>query len=145
MRKPRVIGALCHGLWILTPSPDMLKGRTVLCSLVVLAGILNCGANAVMNLKVVVDNELVNGLEQTRSASLHSGRRCAGRVVSEGDHHAGISTKKKDSVRSIGMGVLGGRADRTLRGFERCRLCNRVRYAKWKAPCCAAAQYGTGI
>jgi protease I len=62
MRNPRVIkGALCHGLWILTPNPDLLKGRKVVCNLVVLADILNCGADAVMNPKVVVDNDLVTG------------------------------------------------------------------------------------
>jgi len=62
MRNPRIIkGALCHGLWILTPNPDLLKGRTVVCNLVVLGDILNCGANAVMNPKVVVDKDLVTG------------------------------------------------------------------------------------
>jgi protease I len=62
MRNPRIIkGALCHGLWILTPNPDLLKGRTVVCNLVVLADVLNCGANAVMNPKVVVDKDLVTG------------------------------------------------------------------------------------
>jgi protease I len=62
MKNPRIIkGALCHGLWILTPNPDLLKGRTVVCNLVVLADILNCGANAVMNPKVVVDKDLVTG------------------------------------------------------------------------------------
>jgi protease I len=62
MKNPRIIkGALCHGLWILTPNPDLLKGRTVVCNLVVLADILNCGAKAVMSPKVVIDKDLVTG------------------------------------------------------------------------------------
>jgi protease I len=62
MKNPRVIkGALCHGLWILTPNPDLLKGRKVVCNLVVMADILNCGAQAVLNPKVVVDGDLVTG------------------------------------------------------------------------------------
>jgi protease I len=62
MKNPRIVkGALCHGLWILTPNPDLLKGRKVVCNLVVLADILNCGANPVMNPKVVVDKDLVTG------------------------------------------------------------------------------------
>jgi len=62
MGNPRIIkGALCHGLWILTPNPDLLRGRKVVCNLVVLADILNCGADAVMNPKVVVDKDLVTG------------------------------------------------------------------------------------
>jgi protease I len=62
MRSPRIIkGALCHGLWILTPYPNLLKGRKVVCNIVVMADILNCGADAVMNPKVVVDKDLVTG------------------------------------------------------------------------------------
>jgi protease I len=62
MKNPRVIkGALCHGLWILTPNPELLKDRKVVCNLVVLADILNCGAQAVLNPKVVVDADLVTG------------------------------------------------------------------------------------
>ena len=62
MKNPRVIkGALCHGLWILTPNPELLKGRKVVCNLVVLADILNCRAQAVLNPKVVVDEDLVTG------------------------------------------------------------------------------------
>jgi len=65
MKNPRVIkGALCHGLWILTPNPNLLKGRKVVCHLVVLADILNCGADAVVNPKVVVDGDLVTGFSK---------------------------------------------------------------------------------
>ncbi len=66
MAKPGLIkGALCHGLWILTPNPELLRGRKVICHEVVLADIVNCGAqyfpaNA-ENQGVVVDGDLVTG------------------------------------------------------------------------------------
>ena len=53
-------GALCHGLWILTPCPEVLKGRKVICHTVVLADIINAGATFVPNAGcVVVDDDLV--------------------------------------------------------------------------------------
>lgn len=62
MKNPGVIkGALCHGLWILTPNPELLKGRRVVCNPVVLADILNCQAHVVLTDKVVVDGDLVTG------------------------------------------------------------------------------------
>lgn len=66
MANPRLVkGALCHGLWILTPYPELLKGRKVICHEVVLADILNCGAQYVppdaQNQGVVVDRDLVTG------------------------------------------------------------------------------------
>jgi protease I len=66
MANPRIVkGALCHGLWILTPNPELLKGRKVICHEVVLADILNCGAQFVppdeINGGVVVDGDLVTG------------------------------------------------------------------------------------
>ncbi len=66
MANPRIVkGALCHGLWILTPNPELLKGRKVICHEVVLADILNCGAQYVppdeQNNGVVVDRDLVTG------------------------------------------------------------------------------------
>ena len=66
MANPRIVkGALCHGLWILTPNPELLKGRKVICHEVVLADILNCGAQYVppdgQNRGVVVDRDLITG------------------------------------------------------------------------------------
>ena len=66
MRDPRIVkGPLCHGLWILTPCPELLKGRKVICHEVVLADVLNCGAIYVpqdaANGGVVVDGDLVTG------------------------------------------------------------------------------------
>jgi putative intracellular protease/amidase len=48
MRQPGLVkGAPCHGLWLLTPSPDLLKGRRVACNPVVLADVVNAGATVV--------------------------------------------------------------------------------------------------
>ncbi len=63
MANPRIIkGALCHGLWLLTPTPELLKGRRVICHEVVLADIINAGATYVASPSgVVVDGDLVTG------------------------------------------------------------------------------------
>lgn len=63
MADPKIVkGALCHGLWILTPRPDLLQGRRVICHEVVLADILNAGATYVPSATgVVVDGDLVTG------------------------------------------------------------------------------------
>lgn len=66
MENRRIVkGPLCHGLWILTPCPELLKGRKVICHEVVLADVLNCGAIYVprdeQNGGVVVDGDLVTG------------------------------------------------------------------------------------
>ena len=45
MRNPDIVkGFLCHGLWILTPTPEFLAGRRVICHDVVLADVANGGA-----------------------------------------------------------------------------------------------------
>jgi protease I len=67
MRDKHIVkGALCHGLWILTPNPELLRGRRVTCHAVVMADILNCGAEIVMdvNPRVVTDEDLVTGFSK---------------------------------------------------------------------------------
>ncbi|MFB2979628.1 DJ-1/PfpI family protein [Microseira sp. BLCC-F43] len=61
MENPNIVkGALCHGLWILTPCPEVLQGRRVICHTVVLADIHNAGAIYVPDPShVVVDGDLV--------------------------------------------------------------------------------------
>lgn len=61
MGNDRIVkGALCHGLWILTPYPELLRGRRVVCNQVVMADILNCEAEVVMNAdRVLTDGNLV--------------------------------------------------------------------------------------
>jgi putative intracellular protease/amidase len=61
-----VKGAPCHGLWLLTPSPDVLAGRRVTCNPVVLPDVLNTGALFVpapsqdgWDRHIVVDDDLV--------------------------------------------------------------------------------------
>lgn len=63
MHNPQIIkGFLCHGLWILTPVPELLKGRKVICHEVVLADIANAGAEYVSSdTGIVVDGDIVTG------------------------------------------------------------------------------------
>lgn len=63
--KTIVKGALCHGLWILAPNPDLLRGRKVICHSVVMADILNCGADITLTPdRVVSDDDLVTGFSK---------------------------------------------------------------------------------
>jgi protease I len=63
MANPKIIkGFLCHGLWILTPMPELLQGRRVICHEVVLADIANAGAIYVPSPNnIVVDGDVVTG------------------------------------------------------------------------------------
>jgi protease I len=63
MANPQIIkGAICHGLWLLTPMPELLQGRTVICHEVILADIANAGAVYVpSDSGIVVDGDLVTG------------------------------------------------------------------------------------
>jgi putative intracellular protease/amidase len=67
MENPNIIkGAACHALWLLTPVPNILAGRKVICNKVVLADVINagaiytpCPANTPPEKQVVVDRDLV--------------------------------------------------------------------------------------
>jgi len=63
MLNPKVVvGALCHGLWILTPRPELLANRRVICHEVVLSDVMNCGAIYTPSpTGVVIDGDLVTG------------------------------------------------------------------------------------
>lgn len=67
MMNPSIVkGALCHALWLLTPTPELLKNRKVICHTVVLADVLNAGAIYIPDESyVVIDKDLVTA----RSAS----------------------------------------------------------------------------
>jgi protease I len=66
MTRPGIVkGALCHGLWMLSPSPALLRGRKVICHSVVMSDILNCGAEIVLTPdRVVIDGDLVTGFSK---------------------------------------------------------------------------------
>jgi protease I len=66
MRQKRIVKALlCHGLWVLTPNPKLLRGRKVICHSVVMADIVNCGAQIVLTPnRVVTDDDLVTGFSK---------------------------------------------------------------------------------
>ena len=61
MKNKKILkGAMCHGLWIVTSHPELLKGRKVICHTVVLADIVNAGATFVpAAFHVVIDDDLV--------------------------------------------------------------------------------------
>ena len=70
MKNKKIVkGCLCHALWILTPVPELLKGRRVICHSVVLADVHNAGGIfapddtdfAPDSPRVVVDDDLVTG------------------------------------------------------------------------------------
>lgn len=63
MANPKIVkGLLCHGLWLLTPMPELLKGRRVICHEVVLADITNAGAIYEPSpTNIVVDGDMVTG------------------------------------------------------------------------------------
>ena len=76
MENPKIIkGAPCHALWLLTPSPDLLAGRKVICNPVVLADVINagaiytpCPAGTPPEQQVVVDRDLVTNTGLARLA-----------------------------------------------------------------------------
>jgi protease I len=68
-----VKGALCHGLWILTPVPELLRERRVICHRVVLADVLNCGARYDdAESGMVVDDDLVTGRSKHEATDVRS-------------------------------------------------------------------------
>jgi len=74
MSNPALVkGALCHGLWILTPMPELLKDRVVICHTVVLADVRNAGAVYRDDPSgVVVDDDLVTGRSKHEATEVTS-------------------------------------------------------------------------
>jgi len=71
MRNPKIIkAALCHGLWLLTPVPELLAGRRVICHEVVRSDIENTGALIDSTQKVVVDGDLVSGHSKDQASEV---------------------------------------------------------------------------
>jgi putative intracellular protease/amidase/mannose/cellobiose epimerase-like protein (N-acyl-D-glucosamine 2-epimerase family) len=78
MRNPSIIKGLpCHALWLLTPSPNVLAGRRVLCNKVVLSDVLNAGGiytpcpdDTPEDRRVVVDGDLVTSDSWHASAEM---------------------------------------------------------------------------
>lgn len=66
MQNRRLVkGALCHGLWVLTPNPHLLRGRNVICHSVVMADVLNCDATVALTRDgVVIDRDLITGFSK---------------------------------------------------------------------------------
>ncbi len=87
MQDPHVVkGALCHALWLLTPTPELLAGRKVICNEVVLADVVNAGAIYTPSFDdVVIDGDLVTGRtwhQVGRFIEAISEQICSGSVAS---------------------------------------------------------------
>ena len=89
MQNERIVkGLLCHGLWVLTPNPKLLRGRKVICNSVVMADVINCDAEIVLTRnRVVKDRDrferrrLRGGQERCNRIPLGTGReRSAARL-----------------------------------------------------------------
>ncbi len=70
MMNPGIIkGFSCHGLWILTPIPEVLAGRRVTCNRVMLGDVRNAGGLYVTpEQEIIVDSDVVtskSGMEET--------------------------------------------------------------------------------
>ena len=116
MRNPRIVkGALCHGLWILTPSPELLAGRKVICHNVVLADVANAGASYTPSpTNVVVDGDLVTG------QSWHDVEKfidaIAGKMLELGGPSTAPPSDPVCRVRRRGTQAAGRRSSRGPRG-----------------------------
>lgn len=58
--KSIVKGIICHGMWLVSPAPELVKGRPVTCHNNLYGDVVNMGA-IYTNEDVVVDDDLVTG------------------------------------------------------------------------------------
>nr|VFK34454.1 MAG: Putative intracellular protease/amidase [Candidatus Kentron sp. MB]VFK76764.1 MAG: Putative intracellular protease/amidase [Candidatus Kentron sp. MB] len=72
MMNPKIVkGFPCHGLWILSPIPEMLAGRRVTCNRVMLGDVRNAGGIYIeAENGVVVDADMVTNDSASHSAEL---------------------------------------------------------------------------
>ena len=59
--EPTVLkGIICHGMWLVAPTPEVVRGRNVVAHVNLHGDVVNMGANYVDE-DVVVDGDLVTG------------------------------------------------------------------------------------
>jgi protease I len=59
--KPHILkGIICHGMWLISSTPELVKGRSVTCHNNLHGDVINMGANY-LDQDVVVDGDLVTG------------------------------------------------------------------------------------
>jgi protease I len=146
MSNRRIVkGALCHGLWILTPCPDVLSGREVICHEVVLADVTNAGGVYVWTpTGVHVDDDLVTGRTKDEVylfidtiAQEILARPARDRQPNADDVPAGEARAAfPDSVHSI----LDRTVDKVVNALERRFAAARRNYADGTRPVAAAAR-----
>ncbi|WP_432994087.1 DJ-1/PfpI family protein [Dactylosporangium sp. CA-233914] len=77
--EPRIVkGVICHGLWLLSRTPELIRGREVTCHPNLYGDALNMGARYV-DRDVVVDGDLVTG--RTGAQAGHFARAVIDRVA----------------------------------------------------------------
>ncbi len=59
--NPNILkGIICHGMWLVSPAPELVKGRPITCHNNLYGDVVNMGA-IYTNEDVVVDGDLVTG------------------------------------------------------------------------------------
>jgi protease I len=59
--EPSIIkGIICHGMWLISPAPELVRGRPVVCHNNLYGDVVNMGA-IYTDQDVVVDSDLVTG------------------------------------------------------------------------------------
>jgi len=100
MMNPKIIkGFPCHGLWILSPIPEVLAGRHVTCNRVMLGDVRNAGGVYVSSENgVVVDADIVTNDSASRTAELVDAIRDQILAIEAGQANPSISEAKTSSV-----------------------------------------------
>jgi len=95
MRNSKIIkGFPCHGLWILTPIPEVLAGRKVICNRVMLGDVRNAGAVYTSSTSgIVIDADIIT------SESASNEEQCKGFVEAIKDQI--ISMEKGNVVPAV--------------------------------------------
>ena len=114
MRDGKIVkSALCHGLWLLTPIPEHLAGRRVICHEVVRPDIQNAGGIVVASEgRVVADDDLVTGYssheadELVRQVIERIQTVRAGRQLRPEAPHARFTLPPSDKIRNRRILVL---------------------------------------
>ena len=112
MKSREVVkGALCHGLWIMTPRPEQCSGRRVICHEVVQSDIENAGFRVESSpTGIVVDDDLVTG-KTYKEATLLAETICQKILEVVENRQHGV---RCDASPKFSLGEVDGKARRVL-------------------------------
>jgi protease I len=97
--KEIVKGIICHGMWLVAPAPELVRGRPVTCHNNLLGDVRNMGA-IYTDRDVVVDGDLVTG---RTGAHCHQFARAIIEALVERERPAGAAA----SAEPVPVGVAG--------------------------------------